>query len=398
VIDMLRGHVAVFLSCSEKFKQAVAWPVRDALAERGMLGIIVSDEPPLPGTGQDPEANVESFLDASSAFVALCTQEYGLSDGTTFPRANIIEEIERARARPHLRDRSQILKSPGVLLPSSISPTYDRLDITRPAGVAEVIVQQLQAWEVATRSRRPSSPADVTDAGGTDAGGTDAAAAGDLAVLFAGLPPDDQDEARRRVYLLLRDRGEGRRRWIARALRDEVMEPGDHARQLTGASLLQAMSRLDASLVPVEMIEVLAAGQDYPPRSCAANILRDRAMLAPLEVPAGILGRLAVPSGEDWYVFAPAMAAVKELVLSRPDAYVIFESLAASTEPQDRHAVAQALLDVAAVRPGAVARELAERLLGDPDPLVAQKAQEVIAAIEDVTEAEPADCHGQPGR
>jgi hypothetical protein len=42
---MLGGQVAVFVSCSEKFKQALAWPVRDALASRGLRGVIVTDEP-----------------------------------------------------------------------------------------------------------------------------------------------------------------------------------------------------------------------------------------------------------------------------------------------------------------------------------------------------------------
>jgi hypothetical protein len=153
------------------------------------------------------------------------------------------------------------------------------------------------------------------------------------------------------------------------------------------------MARLDVSLISVEMIEMLAAHTDYLPRACAANLLRDRATVAPLGVPLPILGRLAFPSCEDWYVSAPAMAAVKELVLSRRDAYVIFESLSTSPEPQDRHAVAQALLDVAAVKPAAVATNLAERLLDDPDPLVAQKAQEVMTAIEHVSDAERAACH-----
>src|SRR5215470_15226607 len=75
---MLGGQVAVFVSCSEKFKEAVARPVRDTLAEHGLRGIIVSDEPPLPGTGEHAGAGggeagghslakVESYLDASSA-------------------------------------------------------------------------------------------------------------------------------------------------------------------------------------------------------------------------------------------------------------------------------------------------------------------------------------------
>jgi hypothetical protein len=223
---MLGGQVAVFVSCSEKFKEAVAWPVRDALAEHGLRGIIVSDEPPLPGTGEGgageggagghSAAKVESYLDASSAFVALCTADYALSDGTTYPRANIIDEIQLASLRPHLRDHSQILKSREVLLPSSITPTYDRLDMANP-------------------------------------------------------------------------------------------------------------------------------------------------------------------------------------VLSRRDAYAILDSLCESAEPRDRHAVAQALLDVAAVKPAAVAADLAERLLTDPDPLVARQAQDVETAIEHVSDADQAACYARFG-
>jgi hypothetical protein len=91
------------------------------------------------------------------------------------------------------------------------------------------------------------------------------------------------------------------------------------------------------------------------------------------------------------------MAAAKELVLTRRDAYVIFESLSASAEPRDRHAVAQALLDVAAVKPAAVAAGLAERLLDDPDPLVTQQARDVMAAIQHVTDAERAVCYARFG-
>jgi hypothetical protein len=384
---MLRGRVAVFLSCSEKFRQAVAWPVRDALAEHGMRAIIVSDEPRLPGTGQDPEAKVESYLNASSAFVALCTADHGISDGTRFPQANIIEEIQRASVRPHLRDRSQILPSPGVLLPSSINPAWDRLDVARPIGAAEVILKQLEEWGIVPRPPSPRSSPGITDA----------SAASDLDVLFAGMQPGDHDEARLRVYRLLRDRDEDRRRSIAHALHGAVMGADDHTRQLTAASLLGALSGLDTSLVTIKMIEMLATQPEYPPRSCAANLLWRRAVLAPLDIPVGVLGRLAMPSGEDWYVWAPAMAAVRELVLSRRDAYVILESLSLSAEPQNRHAAAQALLDVAAVRPAAVARDLAERLLDDPDPLVAQKAREVMTAIGHVTDRERADCYGHFG-
>jgi len=136
---MLRGQLAIFLSCSEKFKTALAWPIRDALTGHGLRAIIVSDEPLLPSPGPDAaEAKAEPYLDASSAFVALCTADYELSDGSRYPRANIIDEIQQASSRPYLRDRSQVLKSPGVLLPSDVTPSYDSLDVTRPAVAARV--------------------------------------------------------------------------------------------------------------------------------------------------------------------------------------------------------------------------------------------------------------------
>jgi hypothetical protein len=369
---MLRGQVAVFLSCSEKFKPSVAWPVRDALAGQGLRAVIMSDEPPLLSAGDDGEAKAEPYLDASSAFVALCTADYELSDGTKIPRANIIDEIQQAVGRPHLRDHAQILKSPGVLLPSDITPTYDSLDVTKPAAAAEVVLKQLQHWGIGAGPGSPAAAPHPVSAREPD----------DVGALLAGLAPGDHDEAYRRIYPLLRDRAPEQRQWIARELHREVTESGDQARVLAAAALLEATSGLDAALVPDEMIEAMAAHPGYPARACAASLLRERAAAAPLEVPVELLGRLAAPSTEDWLVWAPAVAATAELVRHRRAAYVIFESLAASADTRDRFAVAVALLGVAAVGPAAVARDLAQQLAGDPDPLIAAKAQEVMMAIE----------------
>jgi hypothetical protein len=371
---MLRGQLAIFLSCSEKFKTALAWPIRDALTGHGLRAIIVSDEPPLPWPGPDAaEAKAEPYLDASSAFVALCTADYELSDGSRYPRANIIDEIQQASSRPHLRDRSQVLTSPGVLLPSDVTPSYDSLDVTRPAVAAEVVLKQLQQWGIG-----PASPAAAPDVAVTGEGPGDA----DLATLFAGLRPGDRDEARRRVYRLLRDRAGERRRWIAAELQREITESGDQVRALAAAALLEAASGLDAGLVPPAMIEALAAHPRYPARACAAKVLRARSAVAPLDVPLEVLGRLAAPGREDWLVWAPALATVQELAGHRPDAVVILESLAASADLHDRHAAAVALLGIAGANPAAVPVGLARDLAGDADPLVAAKALEVMAAVD----------------
>jgi hypothetical protein len=371
---MLRGQLAIFLSCSEKFKTALAWPIRDALTGHGLRAIIVADEPPLPSPGPDAaEAKAEPYLDAASAFVALCTADYELSDGSRYPRANIIDEIQQACARPHLRDRSQVLKSPGVLLPSDVNPTYDSLDVTRPAVAAEVVLKQLQQWGIG-----PASPAAPSVAVAGDGGDGDA----DLATLFAGLRPGDREEARRRLYRLLRDRAGERRRRIAAELHREITESADQSRVLAAATLLEAASGLDAGLVPPAMIEELAGQPGYPARACAANVLRARSAVAPLDVPLQVLGRLAAPGVEDWLVWAPALATVQELARHRPDAVVILEALAASADLHDRHAATVALLAVAGTNPAAVPAGLARQLADDPDPLVAAKAAEVVAVLE----------------
>ena len=382
---MLCGQMAVFLSCSEKFKEELAWPVRDALASRDVRAIIVTDEPPLPSTRSDDDAKLESYLNACSAFVALCTADYKLSDGAMYPRVNIADEIQRAYGHPHLRDHAQILTSPGVLLPSDITPTFDGLDVAEPGKAAEVILDQLAAWGLTPGPSAGQAPPRPASSSSTPAG---------LTALLAGLEPAGREEARRRAYEALRDRDGEQRRELAQALQQEVLRGADHGRQEAAALLLEAVSGLDASLVPTDMIEVLASGPGYLPRSCAANLMLDRAAAAPLDVPVELLGRLARPHDEDWCVSAPALAAVKELVLTRRDASAVLESLAASAEPQDRYAVAQALLDIAAVKPAAVAPGLADRLAGDADPLVAGKAREVMTAIENVTDDERAGCYG----
>jgi len=378
---VLHGQVAVFLSCSEKFREAVARPVRDALAGQRLRVIILSDEPPL-GPASRGESSAEPYLDASSAFVALCTADYELSDGSKYPRANIIDEIQQALGRPHLRDHAQVLKAPGVLLPSDITPTYDSLDVTKPAVAAEVILKQLQQWGIVPVPESPAAPHRV---GSWEADDVDA--------LLAAPQPGDQDEACARIYPLLRDRSEDRRRWIASELYREVLDPKKDSRALAAAALLEAVAALDPALVSPEMVETLAGHARYQARACAANLLRDRAAVAPLDVPVEVLGRLALPSTEDWFVWAPAMAAVQELALHRREAYAIFSSLAASDDARDRFAVAAALLGLAGVRPAAVARGLAERLSEDPDPLIAEKARDVLAATEQVTDREHAECY-----
>ena len=154
---MLNGRVAVFISCSERFKNRVAIPIREALAQRNIHGIVVSDEPLLPAALGDPESKVETYLDASDAFVALATPDDRLGDGTVQTRQNIIDEHGRARSRPRLRQRIQVFKHPEVRLPSNINPTYEHLDVDDVSALPGLILRQLDAWGLLEAQPRPAS-------------------------------------------------------------------------------------------------------------------------------------------------------------------------------------------------------------------------------------------------
>ena len=369
---MLGGKGTVFITCSERLKEKVAYPVRDALRARGFNGIILSDEPLLPNTGWEPDSKVDSYLNASDALVALCTPDNLLDDGGYESRQNVILEIQRGRERPHLRGRTLVLKSPEVKLPSDINPTYEYLDPEDPGPAITVIMRQLEAWGVLPPAAQaqveapPVSPPPL------------------VAKLMEGLGLGDWDEAARRAYALLREGDRGFHESVTERLL-EVMRSTDNSEQiLIAGSLLESIARLDQALVPREFVEVLAAETDFSRRSSAAHLLWILAEQSAGEVPLGLLGRLAKPSTEDWYVQAPAMAATKLLMLRRGEARIILDELARSEEADDRYSVATSLLDIAGIAPDAVPRDLAESVANDPDELVAGKGQEVLRAIADV--------------
>ena len=366
---MLNGRVAVFLSCSGKFQKRVAVPIRNALEQRGIRGIIVAEEPFLRGT-DDPERKVDSYLEACDVFVALCTPDHHLEDGSFLTRQNIIDEYARARSRPKLRERALVFKHPDVALPSNINPTYEHLDVDDVAPVPGVILRQLDEWRI-VKAEPQTTP------------NLERKAAPSVMELIDGLELGDYDEANRRAFELLSTEGRKAAEATVEDLRQFLTGPSlmDNEAMLLAGSILESMHQFDPPLVSAELIEELASSDDFSARSIAAQLLWDRAEVAPGDVPLGLLGKLALPSKEDWYVQAPAMAAVKALLLRRRSARMILDKLATSEDPEDRYAVAAALLDVAQIDQWAAPLDLAEKLSTDNNELVSAKGREVLEAI-----------------
>ncbi len=376
---MISGRPAVFISCSERYREDVALPVREALKALGICGVIVSDEARLPQRAWDPEAKVESYLRSCDAFVALVTPDEKLANGGYRCRSNIPDEVGRARQDPRLAEHMIIVKARNVSLWSNINPTYDMLDVQDVRPAIQAIVGQLRAWDlVPSQQTLPPTVAEPRL--------DPRSALGSIADLLLGLDLGDHEEAGRRVYRLLRGLPAAEHPRVVSELVKFATETSDHGDELVACSLVEAADRLDPALVGTAMIETLASSRDFSLRSCAAVLLWQKAQNAPYQVPISILGRLARPASEDWYVQAPAMAAVKQLMLTRADARQILDDLATEGDRDERYAVAADLLDLATVSGTAVPADLVQRLIRDPDAAVAAKAAEAGRVISDVSD------------
>jgi pimeloyl-ACP methyl ester carboxylesterase len=139
--DSARG---VFISCSERQKEALGRPFKALLAENGLRGFIVSDEPRPEGTWT-PEEKVDAYLARSDAVVVFATGDLQAGEDR-YTRPNIGDEIGRARAQPHLRNRVCVLKEHGVTLPSNIDPAYESLDLAHPEEGFDRALAQLREW------------------------------------------------------------------------------------------------------------------------------------------------------------------------------------------------------------------------------------------------------------
>ena len=150
LLEFLTGEVdedttrGVFISHSERQKEALGRPFKALLAEHGLRGFIVSDEP-RPEGAWTPEEKVDAYLARSDAVVVFATGDLEAGEDR-YTRPNIGDEIGRARSEPRLRNRVCVLKEHGVTLPSNINPAYESLDPAHPEEGFRRALAQLREW------------------------------------------------------------------------------------------------------------------------------------------------------------------------------------------------------------------------------------------------------------
>jgi hypothetical protein len=206
--------------------------------------------------------------------------------------------------------------------------------------------------------------------------------------LFEDLGLDEHEKAERRVNRLFLHLSRDQQRAALAAIIHVATTTKDHTTQLLSCSLLEAADRLDPMLIEVEEVEALARSGHSSLRSSAAVLLWQWAESIPGRVPVPLLGKLALPSTEDWYVHTAARAGAKQLLLRRAAARAIFDRMAASRDPNDRDYAVADLLEVAQKEPRAVPIDLARKLARNEDTSLAARVTKLLRSLDGIGEDE----------
>lgn len=122
---------------------------------------------------------------------------------------------------------------------------------------------------------------------------------------------------------------------------------------------IECCAELAPSLLSHSILDRMASHSDFSVRSCAASICMNLAQYAPNQVPLDIVIRLSVHT-EDWYVQAPANAALKTMVEPMPYVLQVYLDRLRSEDPKERQQSLSALEDIAEKEPHLIDPEVLE--------------------------------------
>jgi hypothetical protein len=359
---MIGGKPAVFISCSEQFKARVAYTIRDALRAAGAEPVIVADLP-RPGGAWSPEDKVEAYLNRSDAFVALLTPDDQVGE-TWRSRPNIADEIGRARNKPHLADHIVVFKEPRVSMHSNVNPAYEQLDLGDVPAAASRLIKQLKVWDFGLKEHAGAAPPPGQPI--------------QRSVLFPMFDLNNFEATAKRIRVWMADHTKIQQQQEVERLFDEIRRSPDFDDRFTAANTLVPVARIDPTLVPTGVMDELSRHSDFSVRSAVAGILHDLAVTTPGMVPLDILKRFANPE-EDWYVSAPAVVALQQVALSRPDAMDVLIDLAQSDDPDAREIALRAFQRLSAVRLEVIPTETILKLTADEKPAIRALARRLMA-------------------
>jgi nucleoside phosphorylase len=197
----------------------------------------------------------------------------------------------------------------------------------------------------------------------------------------------DWDAARDAAFEILKGTDESGRNKLFECLLEYQEYPYDEDMRWGALMTIECFAELAPWLVDHKLLAHMANHTDFSIRSSAASMCMNLAQYAPDRVPMDILVRLA-RHDEDWYVMAPAFAALKAMAQERPVVlYVLFNQLH-SPDGDARECAAAALADIgnkepAVLDPERLNQELS-RLRRIGDHVAAELIREVVPKVEQV--------------
>ena len=126
--------------------------------------------------------------------------------------------------------------------------------------------------------------------------------------------------------------------------------PNDDDVLWSAIMVIESCAQLSPFLIRHETLARMAAHRSFTVRSSVASICMDHAQFAPDRIPVDILIDLS-KFDEDWYVQAPANAALKSIASSQPGILHIYYQRLVSSDPDERAHAAHALLEIAQTEP-----------------------------------------------
>ena len=145
--------------------------------------------------------------------------------------------------------------------------------------------------------------------------------------LLKGMGPGDWDDARDAAIEILEATDEAGQNELFESLLEYQEYPYDEDMRWGALQTIECFAELAPWVVDHKLLSRMANHTDFSIRSTAASICMNFAQFAPDRVPMDILLKLA-RHDEDWYVMAPAFAALKSMARQRPAAlHVFFMSL-----------------------------------------------------------------------
>jgi len=289
-------------------------------------------------SGEDIFQSIGEALDTMDLFIVLISKK-ALDSGW------VREEVERAKLLEIQKKRSLIM--PFIIdntsyrdLPWFLQHRHARSvssDAVGATGIVNDVLEALRRRETTVISGEVALNRSVLD--------------DQISALIDGIGPGDWDKAYVAALEVLRHTDRFGHNELFNSLVEYNLSASTEEEYSWGAGeTIEACIGLAPWLSSHDMLFRMAQHQDFSVRSSAASICMKLANIAPDLVPIDILTRLAVPD-EDWYVEAPATAALKTLVGRQRDVLYVFFQRLHSPAADVREYAANALADIAREEP-----------------------------------------------